>query len=102
MIYEQTTITGELEITDSLTMKVIARKCTFTAEKPCDLCGERFIEGEKIEVTFPAHCDPWNNSGAGPWQPGGHTSRWLKTHATQIKKMNKGKLLLSIAKQVIG
>ncbi len=88
MIHEQTTITGELEITDSRTMKVIARKCTFTAERPCILYGEKFTTGEKIEVTFPSHCDLWNNSEKGPWRPGGHTSRWLKAHALQIIKMN--------------
>lgn len=100
MIHEQYTITGELEITDSLTMKVMARKCTFTAERPCNLCGERFTEGEKIEVIFPAHCDVWNNTGTGPWWPGGHTSRWLKAHAVQIRKTNRERPLLSTASKI--
>ncbi|MHC9540117.1 MAG: hypothetical protein AB9903_11405 [Vulcanimicrobiota bacterium] len=101
MIHEQTTITGELEITDSMTMKVIARRCTFTAERPCNLCGEKFTEGERIEVTFPAHCDLWSSSETGPWYPGGHTSRWLRAHATQIKKVNRGGLLLSTASKIM-
>lgn len=101
MIHEQYTITGELEITDSMTMKVIARKCTFTAERPCNLCGERLTEGEKIEVTFPAHCDLWSSSETGHWYPGGRTSRWLRAHAVQIKVIKRGRLLLSTASKVM-
>jgi len=100
MIHEQCTITGELELTDSRTMKVIARKCVFTAERPCNLCGERFTRGAKIEVIFPAHCDLWNGSETGPWHPGGHTSWWLKAHAFQIKKRDNGILILCDAIKV--
>jgi len=94
MIYEQMTITGELELTDAQTMKVIAIKRIFTAERPCCLCGERFARGAKIEVIFPAQCDLWNSSETGPWYPGGHTSWWMKAHAFQIKK-GDGKILFS-------
>jgi|GEM_PF-1879379 len=93
--HEQHTITGEVEITDSKTMKVIARKITLTAERPCSLCFRHFTTGDQIEVTFPAHCDLWNKCGAGPWQPRGHTSQWIRRNASQIYKVNGNRLIYS-------
>jgi len=91
----QHTITGELEITDSKNMKVIKRKIILTAEKHCSLCFRHFSAGDRIEVTFPAQCDLWEESGAGPWMPGGRTAQWLKTHATKIFDIGRNMLIHS-------
>jgi len=85
--YEQHTITGELEITDSKTMKVIARKLTLTAERVTSLCGRAYRPGSHIECIFPAHTDLSAGQGAGPWTPGGYGGNWLKRNATEIKRL---------------
>jgi hypothetical protein len=95
MIHEQFTLTGDLELTDSLTMKVLARKLIFTAIRPCVLCGERFTLGEQIEAIFPAHVDLAEGHGSGPWSPGGRSSRWLKAHASQILEAGRRKVFFS-------
>jgi hypothetical protein len=46
MIYEKHTLTGELELTDSVTGQIVTRRLTLICEKPCRLCQEPFMEGE--------------------------------------------------------
>lgn len=87
MIHEQMTITGELEITDSVTMKVIARKITLIAAWETRLKKKRYYEGSQLEVTFPAHVNIDKGKGSGPWEPGGYDSRWLKEYAIEIKEI---------------
>jgi hypothetical protein len=94
MIHEQYTITGELELTDSATMKVLARKLTFTTLRPCVLCGEKFTPGEQVEAVFPAHVDLAEEPGSGPWSPGGRSSRWLKAQASKIVEMGRRTVIL--------
>jgi hypothetical protein len=93
MIHEQHTITGELEITDSVTMKVLARKLTFTTLRPCVLCGEKFTPGEQVEAIFPAHVDLAEGPGNGPWSPGGRSSCWLKAQASKIAELGRRKVI---------
>ncbi|MHC9540410.1 MAG: hypothetical protein AB9903_12910 [Vulcanimicrobiota bacterium] len=85
--HEQMTLTGELEITDSRTMKVIARKITLTTARETRLKKKRYYEGSQLEVTFPAHVDIDEGKGGGPWEPGGYDSRWLKEYAIEIKQV---------------
>ncbi len=95
MIHEQHTLNGELEITDSATMQVLARKLTLAALKNCVLCSKRFTSGERVEAIFPAHVDLAGEGGAGPWSPGGRSSRWLKAHASQIIEVGRRRVILS-------
>lgn len=89
MIHEQHTITGELEITDSKTMKVIARKLTLTASRAASLGGKRYEPGKRIECVFPADTDLSVGHGTGPWTPGGYNAPWLKHHATEIRDLGR-------------
>lgn len=95
-LYEQLTITGDVEVIDGITCKVISRRMTLTCERPCRLCGEHFMEGEEIEVTFPASLALGSQSaeGAGPWEPGGYSSRWIRHHALEIREMSRDRILL--------
>lgn len=87
--HEQHTITGELEITDSKTMKVLARKLTLTAERTTSLQGRAYAHGRKIECIFPANTDLSTGQGTGPWGPGGYGGYWLKHNATEIKALER-------------
>ena len=89
--HEQTTLTGELEITDSKTMKVLARKLILTAERTTSLQGRAYAHGRKIECIFPANTDLSTGQGTGPWGPGGYGSNWLKHNATEIKRLERVK-----------
>lgn len=91
MTYEQHTITGELEITDSKTMKVIARKLTLTASRVSRLCGRRYYIGTKIEVTFPAAVNLDEGRGHSPWS--GYSAAWLKNNATEIREMGSAAVI---------
>lgn len=92
-IHEQMSITGELEITDSKTMKVIAQKLTLTAERTTSLQGRVYARGRKIECLFPASTDLSTGHGKGPWAPGGYSGTWLKRNATEIKRLEKVKVV---------
>lgn len=91
MIHEQHTITGELEITDSHTMKVIARKLTLTASRISWLYKRRCYIGTKIEVTFPATVSLDDGKGGGPWS--GYSVAWLKNNAVEIREAGSGKVI---------
>jgi hypothetical protein len=67
------------------------RRMALICEKPCVLCGEHFIEGEGIEVAFPADTDLAGGQSAGPWEPGGYTSRWIRDHAMENIEGSRGK-----------
>jgi hypothetical protein len=94
--YEQLTIDGTVEVTDSATGEVKARRMTLTCEKPCRLCGEHFMEGEEIEVTFPAICDLDASRESGPWEPGGYTSRWIRHNALQIIEGSRDRIIFTV------
>jgi len=93
VIHEQYTLTGEVEITDSRTMQVMALKRTFTALWHCVLCGERFAPDDQVEAIFPAHVDLADTPGGGPWTPGGRSARWLKARASKIVEMGRTKTI---------
>lgn len=95
MVYEQLTFDGCVEVTDERTGELRARKIVLTCEKECRLCGKFFMEGEEIEVTFPAILDSAGHKNKdGPWHPGGYTSRWIRSNAVQIREMSRGKVLM--------
>lgn len=94
-LYEQLTITGDIEIIDGITCEVRARRLTLTCERACRLYYEAFMEGEDIEVTFPASCDLDAGRGAGPWEPGGYSSRWIRYHALEIIECSRDKILFN-------
>ena len=85
------TITGELELTDSKTMKVIARQLTLTAIRAASLNGKRYTAGERIECIFPADTDLLAGHSTGPWGPGGFSGPWLKRHTTEINDLGREK-----------
>jgi hypothetical protein len=91
--YEQHNIDGTIEVIDQNTGYLQARKMLLTCERSCRLCGEHFMDGEQIEVTFPVICDLDAGQGAGPWEPGGYSSRWVRDHATEIIEMSRDRII---------
>lgn len=89
MFYEQTTITGEIEITDSKTGKVLARKLVLCAAKPVNFCRKSYETGDRVEVFFPAALNTDEGKGTGPWEPGGYESCWLKKYAIEIRRLGR-------------
>lgn len=87
MTYEQTTITGEIEITDSKTTKVIARKLTLTATRPAFLCCKKYGVGDRVDVFLPATVNPDEGKGTGLWLPGGYSSHWLRHRITKVNDL---------------
>ncbi len=95
-IYEQHTFfLGEMEIIDSDTGRVIARKRKFTPVKKCILCGEHFAPGDQVQVIFPPGVNLAEAEGTGPWAPGGRSSSWMKAHASRITEAGRGKVIFS-------
>ncbi len=87
--YEQHTLfPGELEITDSVTGQVKARRITFTALKPCVLCCGHFSKGDQVECTFHPGVDLSEERSNGPWSPGERSSRWIASHAEKISLLS--------------
>jgi hypothetical protein len=95
--YEQHNIDGTIEVIDQITGALQARKMLLTCERSCRLCGEDFMEGEQIEATFPCSLDLSSGRGAGPWEPGGYTSRWIRQQAVEIIEMSRGKVIHSLS-----
>jgi hypothetical protein len=71
---------------------------TLTCEKPCRLCGEAFMEGEEIEVTFPASVDLEGCQSSGRWEPGGYSSRWIRDHALEIIESSRNRIIFNVQK----
>jgi hypothetical protein len=90
MTFERPSENGHIDIVDSQTQETIARKYRFAAKKACSLCGERFAEGDLIEVLFPSSLsmDEGKEEG-GPWGDG-YTSKWLRANALDIMEVKGG------------
>lgn len=94
LLHEQHTLGGYIEVIDTVTDEVKALKLLLTCEKDCLLCGEPFMEGEEIEVTFPADGDLIPGQTAkGPWQPGGYRSRWIRDNALEIVEKSRDRVI---------
>ena len=77
-------------------MYVANEVVAFTAQRPCQLAGQRFRTGDVVHVRLVADWHATDHLGAGgPWGWGGFTSPCLRRVARTIEDAQTGRQVYS-------